>query len=160
MQQRFHDFRLVCPPEGTEQQALTPCGAPELGNRAAQVPVPGARQPDRLHRVERRSTENHAGGHHSLGIRAFFDTIPARAAEAGLPVGGLVPGGRGVFHVPGAAGLSHRRIADLPRSLRSVSRQYQGRRHYQDTIGQHIEMPANTLPGVQMVLHDYGGTSA
>jgi len=54
-------------------------------------------------RVSGCATKDPAGGHYPSGLCSIRTVLHARAVQAGLLVGGVVPVGRGVFHLSGLA---------------------------------------------------------
>ena len=57
--------------------------------------------------MERRPAEDPAGGDHARGLRAVLGPLHEGAAQAELPLGGALPRGGGVLHVPGLS-CAHR----------------------------------------------------
>ena len=51
--------------------------------------------------IDARAAEDRAGGDHARRLRSLRDALHGRGAQVELPVGGAVPRGRGLLHLPG-----------------------------------------------------------
>src|SRR5690606_16290358 len=60
----------------------------------------GAGEPHRLRTLHVAAAEDPAGSHHAGRLRALRRAVHGAADETRLPLGGAVPGRRGLFHLP------------------------------------------------------------
>ncbi len=105
--EHFHDVRVVWPFEIQELAALA--GHPgELGHRLLRIPLHDPGEPLGQLSLFRRAAQDHAGGHHALGVLRFRDGVPGRKDPVELHRGVRVhPRGGGV-HVLAAQALTAR----------------------------------------------------
>ena len=81
--QHLHDLRLVWASE-IQGLALMDGHCRELGHRLRGVLFPGAGQPHRPLRVQRRTVENDPRGHYPRGVLHFLGALSQRAAQVEL----------------------------------------------------------------------------
>jgi len=79
----LYDLCLVRPSQVPNFRSLE-SDSGELGNRLLRVLLSGSGEPHRVLRIQHRTTEDHARGHHALGLLGFLGPLSRRENEVEL----------------------------------------------------------------------------